>query len=135
MERVQASQQKQKQHLFQVGHYVYLHVPYVRPGESKKFHRPWKGLYEVGRKWLEVNYKIKLDAQKTVLVHINQLKPYHGRIGEKRKVSRPSMTTTVPSGAPLEDEEDEEEYTCPRSNDEEENDRDDFKEEVEGRPD
>ena len=63
---------------FQVGDRVWLYVPRVKQGQSKKFTSLWRGPYTVISKTSPINYRIQLIGgnQKTT-VHRNRLKLCH----------------------------------------------------------
>ena len=58
-----------------MGQEVYLNVPAIKPGHVKKFHCPWTGPYLVEKKLSDVNYRLKLSTGKSVVVHVNRMKP------------------------------------------------------------
>ena len=60
---------------FQVGDRVWLYVPAVRTGQTKKLASLWRGPYTVIDKLNAVNYRIQLmGGNKTLVVHHNRLK-------------------------------------------------------------
>ena len=65
--------------LFQVGDIVWLYVPAVKSGLSRKLSSLWRGLYTVLDKVANVNYKIQLiGSTKCQIVHANRLKRCYG---------------------------------------------------------
>ena len=65
---------------FAVGDLVWLYVPAVKPGRTKKFSCLWRGPYTVIDKTGPVDYKIQLlGSMKTIVVHRNRLKTCYGR--------------------------------------------------------
>ena len=66
-EQLKTAQQRQKEYfdrgvkvrLYQPGDQLFLFNPQLKPGEAAKFHRKWKGPYEVLERTTEVNYRIK----------------------------------------------------------------------------
>jgi len=49
----------------------------MKPGLSRKFRKPWSGLYKITKKIPDVNYKIVDQNNKTQVVHVNRLKIAH----------------------------------------------------------
>ena len=65
---------------FAVGDLVWLYVPAIKPGRTKKFSCLWRGPYTIIDKTSAVNYRIQLfGSTKTVVVHQNRLKTCFGR--------------------------------------------------------
>ena len=65
---------------FVVGDLVWLYVPAIKSGRTKKFSCLWRGPYTVIDKTSVVNYKVQLlGSMKTVVVHRNRLKTCFGR--------------------------------------------------------
>ena len=64
--------------LFSVNDLVWLHQPAVPVGIAPKFHRPWKGPYRITQKVSTAVVRITLcqNPRRTVIVHIDRLKPY-----------------------------------------------------------
>ena len=59
-----------------VGDHVYLHVPVIKSGQTKKLHSPWHGPHVVVKKISDVTYRIEVDnCRKRRVVHFNRLKP------------------------------------------------------------
>ena len=65
---------KAKSRYFQVGDLVYLHNPSVKKGLSKKFSKPWTGIFQVTKRHSELNYEIMEQIGKKQVFHINRLK-------------------------------------------------------------
>ena len=65
---------------YHVGDQVWLYVPSVKSGNTKKLASLWRGPYTVIDRINSVNYKIQLISQpsKTLVVHHNQLKHCFG---------------------------------------------------------
>ena len=61
---------------YTVGDQVWLHVPAVKTGRSKKFSSQWHGPYTILDKISATNYRIKLvgSPAKDIVVHHNKLK-------------------------------------------------------------
>ena len=60
---------------YQVGDRVWLYVPAVKTGQTKKLASLWRGPYTVTDKLNAVNYRIQLiGGNKTLVVHHNRLK-------------------------------------------------------------
>ena len=53
---------------------VYLYNPAKKPGLSRKFWKPWQGLYKVTKKLSDLNYEITDQYGQKRIVHINRLK-------------------------------------------------------------
>jgi len=65
---------------FSIGDLVWLYVPAIKQGRTKKLLNLWRGSYTVIDKTSDVNYKIQLvGANKTLIVYRNRLKLCHGR--------------------------------------------------------
>ena len=65
---------------FSIGDLVWLYVPAIKQGRTKKLSSLWKGPYTVIDKTSNVNYKIQLvGTSKTVIVHRNRLKLCYGK--------------------------------------------------------
>ena len=65
---------KAKLRNFQVGEFVYLYNPAMKPGRSRKFYRPWTGPFKITRKLCELNYERTDLKYKKQVVHTNRLK-------------------------------------------------------------
>ena len=64
---------------FQVGDIVWLYIPAVKSGLSRKLSSLWRGPYTVLDKATTVNYKIQLiGGTKCQIVHGNRLKRCYG---------------------------------------------------------
>lgn len=77
---------------YKVGDYVYLHDPNLKKGPRKKFGKNWKGPYLIEKVLNDVNYKIKLNNNESVTVHVNRLKPSRGK---PEKVNRRRTLVTL----------------------------------------
>jgi hypothetical protein len=53
---------------------VYLYLPVIKPGLTKKFARKWAGPFKVTKKISDLNYEIISQKDKNQVVHINRLK-------------------------------------------------------------
>ena len=83
-----------KQRTYQPGDQVFLFDPQLRPGEAGKFHRKWKGPYDVLERTTEVNYRIKRPrdpVSRSKVVHFDNLKLYQ-RGNPEKNVSRRNQT-------------------------------------------
>ena len=72
------------------GDQVFLYNPKIKVGEAAKFHRKWKGPYEVLERTTEVNYCMKIPqdpSSRSKIVHFNNLMLYKRKHFE-RDVSR-----------------------------------------------
>ena len=64
---------------YHIGDCVWLHVPAIKAGRTKKFASLWRGPYTVIDKTSPVNYCIQLiGSNKRLIVHFNRLKLCHG---------------------------------------------------------
>jgi len=71
---------KESGHSFSVGDLVWLYIPAVKLGRTKKFSCLWWCPYTVIDKTGVVNYRIQLlGSTKTLVVHRNRLKTCFGR--------------------------------------------------------
>lgn len=59
---------------FEVGDWVYLFDPAVKPGVSKKYLRPWRGPYRITKRMSDVLYQIEDGSGKLTIIHLNRLK-------------------------------------------------------------
>ena len=89
---------------FKVGDRVWLYVPAIKPGKTKKLSSLWRGPYTVLDKTSPVNYSIQLIGVTTaVTVHRNRLKPCYG--GPNQMIPRPKHqthpNTTHSTSAPM----------------------------------
>jgi hypothetical protein len=66
----------------------------MKPGLSRKFRKPWTGLYQITRKISEVNYEIMDQNNTTQIVHVNRLKIAHNTDLWKPKQHRNSTKKT-----------------------------------------
>ena len=83
-----------KQRIYQPGDQVFLFNPQLRPGEAGKFHRKWKGPYDVLESTTEVNYRIKRPrdpVSRSKVVRFDNLKLYQ-RGNPEKDVSRKNQT-------------------------------------------
>jgi len=65
---------------FAVGDLVWLYVPAIKTGHTKKFSCLWRGPYTIVDKTSAVNYRIQLlGSAKTTTIHQNRLNTCHGR--------------------------------------------------------
>ena len=80
---------------YTVGDQVWLHVPAVKTGRSKKFSSQWHGPYTVLEKISPTNYHIKLIVSpvKDMVVHHNKLKLCYG-IPEHSTLTQAPLTLT-----------------------------------------
>jgi len=49
----------------------------MKPGLSRKFRKPWTGLYKITKKISDLNYEIMDQNNKSQVVHVNRLKIAH----------------------------------------------------------
>lgn len=91
---------------FQVGDWVYLHVPAIKPGHSQKFHCPWTGPHRISRVLSRVTYELTLATGGTSVVHVNRIKRAmgEGKDQPKNEVKPNREGPEIPEG-PIEDEE------------------------------
>jgi hypothetical protein len=77
-ERDEKNRDGPQPHQWKRGEYVWLHIPKVDKGISKKLAHRWYGPYEFITQTSPVNYEIKLvGSTKTSIVHGIRLKAYH----------------------------------------------------------
>ena len=92
-EQLKTAQLRQKEYfnggvkarLCQPGDQVFLFNPQLKSGEAAKFHRKWKGPYEVLERTTEVNQRIKKAkdcACRSKVVHFNNVKLYQRKCQE-----------------------------------------------------
>ena len=82
---------------FSIGDQVWLYVPAVKTGTTKKFASLWRGPYTVVDKLSALNYRIQLLGvpNKTLVVHHNRLKHCFGTPQPPPQyASPPSLTST-----------------------------------------
>ena len=65
---------------YSIGDLIWLHVPAVKPGRTKKFALQWRGPYTVIDKLSDTNYRIQLvgSSAKSLVVHHNRMKLCYG---------------------------------------------------------
>ena len=87
---------------FKVGDRVWLYVPAVKPGKTKKLSTLWRGPYTVIDRTGPVNYCIQLiGSATTVIVHRNRLKPCFGNPNRVlRQLQPPSTDSDRPRPRP-----------------------------------
>jgi hypothetical protein len=73
--QAQAAKPTVRQRKYKVGDFVYLSDPAVKVGGVKKFHKPWKGPYQVIQVLPPSNLKLQLQ-HRSVIVHQNRVKPH-----------------------------------------------------------
>jgi len=60
----------------------------MKPGLSRKFRKPWSGLYKITKK-NSVNYEIMDQNNKAQIVHVNRLKiAYNTDLSSKETLQR-----------------------------------------------
>lgn len=81
---------------FMVGDQVWLNVPVVKPGRTRKFTSQWRGPYTVMDRVSASNYRIRLigSSAKDIVVHHNWLKLCYGTPQEVTAHSSTSSSTT-----------------------------------------
>ena len=101
---------------FQVGDIVWLYIPAVKTGLSRKLSSLWRGPYTILDKVTAVNYKIQLiGGTKCQTVHSNRLKLYNGhpepisRTEKNVGHSRPDQPDVASGHVMVEEEDGEEE--------------------------
>jgi hypothetical protein len=70
---------------------IYLYNTTVKPGLTRKFKRPWTGLYQITRKISDLNCEILGQNNKTQVVHVNRLKKAYGANQWKPKSGQRTM--------------------------------------------
>ena len=107
-EHLKTAQRRQKDYYdrrvagdeIKVGDHVYLHVPVIKSGRTKKLHSPWHGPHVVVKKISDVTYRIEEvdNPRKRRVVHFNRLK----LCGEPRqRAQQPDQPTGQPSSLPV----------------------------------
>ena len=79
---------------FAVGDKVRYYYPPVKQGN--KFARPWIGPFTVVKKTTDVDYRIRRDSDpnRTLVTHVDSLKPYEGPISLDIKIQAPVQDDT-----------------------------------------
>ena len=79
---------------YAIGDLVWLHVPAVKPGRTKKFASQWRGPYTVIDKLSDANFRIQLvgSSAKSLVVHHNRMKLCYG-IPQQVPFSLPPLAT------------------------------------------
>ena len=91
----QAHQHSKEIYEFQCGDRVWLYVPAIKRGQTKKFSSLWRGPYTVIDKTSSVNYRIQLiGTTKTSVVHRNRLKLCFGEPQQYRRSTAQQGTTS-----------------------------------------
>jgi hypothetical protein len=83
-----------KERHFNISDMVYLYRPAIKPGLTRKFHRPWAGPYQITRKTSELNYEILGQDGRTQVVHVNRLKKAYGTNHWKPKSGQRTVKKT-----------------------------------------
>ena len=85
---------------YDVGDRVWLHIPHVKKGKTKKLTRPWHGPYVVIKRISDVVYRIELEGsrRKRVVVHFDRLKKCFGQ----PHVTEETQKTTLEELSPQE---------------------------------
>jgi len=65
---------KAKQRTFEVNDLIYLYNPDMKPGLSRKFRKPWTGLYKIIKNISNKNYEFVYQNNKSQVVHVNRPK-------------------------------------------------------------
>jgi len=65
---------KSKEVKYKVGQLVYLHVPHIKKGRTKKLSRLWRGPYKIVEVKSSLNVVLRIRAR-NVVVHVNRIKP------------------------------------------------------------
>ena len=75
-----------------VGDRVWLYVPAVKQGRTKKFSSLWRGPYTIIDRVGAVTYRIQLiGSPKSLVVHRNRLKLCYGELSNRRQPAPPSQ--------------------------------------------
>jgi transposase InsO family protein len=99
---------KAKLRSFQKGDFVYLFNPAVKPGLSRKFHKPWSGPYRITAKISDLNYEIESQNFKKQVVHVNRLKQAYNLDAWEPKAKQKKRRKTREKPPPQTEEEEEE---------------------------
>ena len=100
---------KTKLRKFQMNDLVYLYNPAKKPGLSRKFWKPWQGLYKVTKKLSDLNYEVTDQYGKKRVVHVNRLKGAYASEQWKTQVE-PKTRKQSRKGSARHSRQDEEEY-------------------------
>lgn len=74
---------------YKIGDWVLVRNTMVKPGRTKKFTPLFEGPYRITRLTSPVNAEVQL-TDRTVVVHFDRLKPYHGQVTPRPVVSEPA---------------------------------------------
>ena len=88
---------------FSIGDQVWLYIPIIKKGYSRKLHHPWHGPYRIVGKISEFSYNILPcdgNTRKVIKVHVARLKPYHERIIDIPILPRTELFAEDPSIPP-----------------------------------
>ena len=94
------------------GDRVWLYVPAVKQGRSRKLSSLWRGPYTVVDKTSPVNYRIQLiGTSRSLVVHHNRLKLCYGELepspqvtrNRRNQVDNVKSTTSIPEGSTTHD--------------------------------
>ena len=69
---------------FEEGELVWVHIP-VRPGASRKLHKPWSGPFKVVKKLSDVTYRVQnvRSRRNRMVVHFDRLKRFTARLNQE----------------------------------------------------
>jgi hypothetical protein len=73
---------------------VYLFTPATKPGQTRKFRKPWKGPYQITKKISDLNYELVDQRNKKCVVPVNRLKKAYN---QDHWNSRPKQKTVEKS--------------------------------------
>jgi hypothetical protein len=77
------------------GELVYLYNPISKRGKAKKFEYKYQGPYMILEKISPLIYKLRIEEDKSVIVHVNRLNRAHGSSGNQRKLGQESESKSV----------------------------------------
>ena len=92
--------QKRGGKYFQAEDLVWLHMPYVPKGQSKKLYNPWQGPFRIVKVLLDLVYRVERSKPHTgkkqcFVVHFDRLKPYKGSNTETTiDIPQPSLSSS-----------------------------------------
>lgn len=81
---------------YKVGDYVFLRDITLKKGPHRKFSKNYKGPYQVIDVLNDVNYKIRINKNESVIVHYNRLKPSKVDSKQKRRVRKFIRESSTP---------------------------------------
>lgn len=69
--------------IFKTGELVFKYVPTIKPGQTPKFAKPWKGPFEITNVRYPLVQLRDSDRNATEWIHVNRLKKVHTETKDK----------------------------------------------------